>query len=54
MNLEGNVGIAEYAGQRLTTGILRPVAICLAQQVIVECTLVFTVDDILHKTVQFG
>ena len=47
MNLEENVDIAEYAGQRLTTVILRQVAICLAQQVRVESTFIFTVDDIL-------
>ena len=47
MNLEENVDIAEYAGQRLTTVILRRVAICLAQRVRVECTFVLTVDNIL-------
>ena len=47
MNLEGSVDIAEYAGQRLTTAILRRVAISLAPQVRVECTFIFTVDDML-------
>ena len=47
INLEENVDIAEYAGQRLTTVILRRVAICLAQRVRVECTFVLTVDNIL-------
>ena len=54
MNLEENVDIAEYAGQRLTTEILRPVAICLAQRVRVECTFVLIVDNILWKAVSFG
>ena len=53
MNLEENVDIAEYAGQRLTTVILRRVAICLAQRVRVECAFVLTVDNILYKAVQF-
>ena len=47
INLEENVDIAEYAGQRLTTVILRRVAICLAQRVRVECPFLLTVDDIL-------
>ena len=47
MNLEGSVGIAEYAGQRLTTVILRRVAICLAPQVRAECRFIFTVDNVL-------
>ena len=53
INLEENVDIAEFAGQRLTTVILRRVAICLAQRVRVECTFVLTVDNILYKAVQF-
>ena len=53
MNLEENVDIAEYAGQRLTTVILRRAAICLAQRVRVECASVLTVDNILYKAVQF-
>ena len=47
MNLEGSVDIAEYAGQRLTTVILRRVAICLAPQVRAECRFIFTVDNVL-------
>ena len=54
MNLEGSVDIAEYAGRRLTTAILRRVAICLAQRVRVECTFVLIVDNILWKAVSFG
>ena len=54
MNVEENVDIAEYAGQRLTTVILRRVVICLEQQVRVECTFVLIVDNILWKAVYFG
>ena len=53
INLEENVDIAEYAGQRLTTVILRRAAICLAQRVRVECASVLTVDNILYKSIQF-